>query len=475
MPLPTHPILRAVTWLSMALLAASCSSADSRAEAALGAYQAAAASNDMLGARRALRQLVRAKDDIADYWAELGRVNAALGSYGDAYYAFTRAYELDRSNVELARMCTQLALRTGDLATAQARAQELQVLAPGDPWVKLAKAWADVAESRYDQALTTADELLVDAPLDPVASLLKGRALFGLGREDEAIAFLNRHVQAVPSDSGALALLAQIYERRDDWANVASVRQRLSQAKPDDQDNLVSLIDAALRSGRIPEARVASFRLLRPNAPASLVSRVLHGWATYWPSSQRVEDARKLAAAAPKEQRLVYAAFLSRVGSPGHALDIAAPLSALPVNAQNAEADAVFADALARSGELARASSILDAVIAYDPGNATALRARTELELRIGRSAQAVEDAQKLVTVLPDSAADRLLLAKAFAAAGDKAAANRTLWTAFRDIPADDSIYAALRSTKNGNSDQLNELQAEFSRQRDAQIRRGLS
>lgn len=474
MSLPTHPTARAVAWLSMALLAASCSSADSRAQAALGAYQAAAASNDMLGARRALLQLVKAKEDVADYWAELGRVETALGSDGDAYYAFSRAYELDRSNVELARTCTQLALKTGDLATAQARAEELDVLAPGDPWVKLTKAWGDVAEFRYDQALSTADNLLVKAPFDPVVSLLKGRALVGLGREDEAIAFLSRHVQATPSNSGALSLLAGIYERRDDWANVVSVRQRLSQVKPDDQNNLVALVEAALRSGRIPQARMTSFRLLRPNASAALVSRVLDGWLNYWPSSQRIEDARKLAAAAPMGQRLVYAAFLSRFGSPVDALYIAAPLSALPVKAENAEADAVLADALARSGKLARASTLLDAVIAFDPGNATALRARTELELRTGRSAQAVEDAQKLVTVLPTSASDRLLLAKAFAAAGNKPAVDRTLWTAFRDIPGDDSIYAALRSAENGNSDELADLQAEFGRQRDAQFRKGL-
>src|SRR5919112_4573293 len=203
MSLPTHPILRAVAWLSVAFLTAGCSSADSRAKAALVEYQSAAASNDMLGARKALLQLVQAKDDVADYWAELGRVQASMGAYGDAYYAFTRAYELNRSNPDLLRALTQIALRSGDLGTAQARAQELEVLAPGDPWVKLTKGWAAVGETRFDQALQTADQLLVDNPLDPVASLLKARSLYGLGREDEAIEFLNKHLQAIPTDAGS--------------------------------------------------------------------------------------------------------------------------------------------------------------------------------------------------------------------------------------------------------------------------------
>jgi hypothetical protein len=67
MPLPTHPILRAVAWLSVAILAAGCSSADSRAKAALVEYQSAAASNDLPAARKALLQVVQAKDDVSDY------------------------------------------------------------------------------------------------------------------------------------------------------------------------------------------------------------------------------------------------------------------------------------------------------------------------------------------------------------------------------------------------------------------------
>ena len=144
------------------------------------------------------------------------------------------------------------------------------------------------------------------------------------------------------------------------------------------------------------------------------------------------------------------------------------------MRAGTAEANAVVGDALSRSGNLAAAKSRLDAVISYDPGNATALRARAELELRTGKTKEAVDDAQKLVTVLPNSAADRLLLAKAFSASDNKAWADRTLWTAFRDIPANDTIYAALRASKKGKPDELADLQAEFDRQRDARVRKGL-
>ena len=474
MPLPTHPILRAAAWLSASILVAGCSSADSRAQSALGEYQAAAASNDLVGARQALLKLVKAKDDVSEYWTELGKLDSNLGEYGDAYYAFTRAYELDRSNPDLARALTQLALRSGDLATARARAEELEVLAPGDQWVQLTKGWADVAESRYEEAIPIADALLAKSPLDPASTVLKARALFGLQRDEEAIQTLQNHLKAIPSDSSALALLAQIDERRGDWQAVTTVRQRLSEVSPNDNDNLNLLANAAFRSGNIPVARAASFRLLQPQAPPTLVSSLLQLWASQWPSPQRIDDARKLASAAGPSQRLVYAAYLSRWGSPADAGRLVANSASLPVNAQNAEANAVLGDALFRSGNMAAGKSRLDAVISFDPGNATALRARTELELRVKNSAAAVEDAQKLVTVVPNSPADRLLLSQALLASGNKSASDRALWNAFNDIPANDAIYGALRSSRNGNPDALAELQAEFDRQRDAQVRKGL-
>src|SRR5947209_20619405 len=185
MHLPRHNILRAVAWLSTAVALAACSSSDSRAQAALGEYQAATAANDLPAARKALLELVLAKDDNAEYWAELGKVQAAMGSYQDAYYAFNRAYELNRSDPGLVRTLTELALREGDLTQAKARADELDILSPGDPWVKLVKGWAAYSELHYDEALAVSDSLLASTPFDPAATALKARALFSMHREND--------------------------------------------------------------------------------------------------------------------------------------------------------------------------------------------------------------------------------------------------------------------------------------------------
>ena len=198
-------------------------------------------------------------------------------------------------------------------------------------------------------------------------------------------------------------------------------------------------------------------------------------WTDYWPSAQRSQDARNLAgASASLGQKLIYAAFLSNWGSAAGAVRLVASSATLPVTASSAEANAVLGDALWRLGKAKESKSRLESVIAFDPGNATALRARAELELRTGNAAAAVIDAQKLITVLPQSARDRLLLARSYTAAGNSRWSDRTLWAAFQEIPADERIYAALRLTKKGDSDATRNLDEEFARQREAQLNRGM-
>ena len=473
---PPHSILRVAACLSAAFLAPGCKSSDDRAQEALSEYQTAAAANDLMAARKALMQLVGAKDDVPDYWIELGKLQASTGSYGDAYYAFTRAYELDRSNPDVLRAVTELALRSGDITLAQKRARELEIVAPGDPLVKLTDGWVAISDSEYDKAIAAADSLLAASSFDPDGTLLKARALIGLQRDDEAKALLTKQVAAQPSDAGSLRFLTKIYARSGEWSDVVNTARRLNSVAPTDLANSLLLIEAALRSGDIAESRRASVQVLGPKAAPSTIAAVLEVWENYWPSPQRVEDARNLAASAPNlSQKLVYAAFLNRVGAPPEAMRIASAAATLPVDARNAEANAVLADALSRTGNLNAAKSRLDAVIAFDPGNATALRSRAELELRTGHAAMAIDDAQKLVTVLPNSPTDRLLLAHCFAVAGKPDWARRTLWTAFQDIPGDEKIYAALADMRKGDPDGMAQLQAEFTRQRAAQVNRGLS
>ncbi len=87
-------------------------------------------------------EVVAAKDDEPAYWEELGKVQVELGALGDAYYAYTRAHELDRTNAQVLANLTQLALLSGDIDVAEKQARQLELISADAPAVKLAHGYA---------------------------------------------------------------------------------------------------------------------------------------------------------------------------------------------------------------------------------------------------------------------------------------------------------------------------------------------
>lgn len=452
-----------------------CRLAQWQARRAYSDYELAVAANDMPSARKALLKLVDVQDNVPDYWVELGKIQASTGDYGAAQYAFTRAYELDRRDVDVLRALTQLNLRGGYFPTAQIHARELELLAPSDPWIKLADGYVALSESRFDKALAISDALLAAAPFDSNGTVLKARTLLSLSKLDEALALLDAQIAAQPSDVGALQLLEKIYEQRNDWSHVAQTARRLNLLIPGRTEGDLVLIAAALRSGSASEAREASLRVLQPAADPAIIASVLDLWAEFWPSFQRVKDARALGhAARGVPQKLAYAAFLNRVDDPAGALDLIGLSPDLPMTADNVEANAVLADAFGRSRKDVAAGQLFDAVLSYDSGNPIALRGRAELRLRTGQAKAAIPDAQKLVSILTKSARDRLLLARCYRAAGDPQQAERTLWDGFHDIPSSEPLFTILKTGREGNAVAIASLTEEYTQRRNAELYRGI-
>ncbi len=145
-------------------------------------------------------QLVAAEDDNPSNWQELGKVQIQLGSYSDAYYAFTRAHELDKSNPQLLSSLTQLALLSGNIDVAEDHAQKLELLAPDHPGGEAQLRLRRVAARRLRPRRTSrSDQLLAEFPREPSANLLKARMLLGRGKNEEAIKLLETQTQGMPT------------------------------------------------------------------------------------------------------------------------------------------------------------------------------------------------------------------------------------------------------------------------------------
>jgi len=453
---------------------AGCESSETRAREAYNNYEAATAAGDLPAARRALLDLVSEDDDNPDYWQELGRVQVELKDYNGAYYAFTRARELDSDNVDTLSSLTQIALLSGNIEAAEQHAKQLDLVAPNHPAVKLTYGYIYLKRQDYDKADEQADALIQSFPYESGAKLLKARILLARDQVEQAIGVLQEQVRVRSDDVSSWKALMLLQERQNDWRSVATVADRLHQLNPKDVESAITVVDASLRSNDIARARRFSEPLLAPDAPPQQVDTVLKLWADRWKSPDAIAEARRLARSAPIQQRLAYATYFNEVGSPEDAAALVGDSPQYPLSLANLSINSVIATLLALRGEHAEAERLFDRILAKEPDHVYALRGRINLEITTGKSKAAIIDAQRLVSVMPNSARDRLLLARAYASAGDQRQVDRTLWNAFHEIPADFDAYEALRAhlQKAGNPDAVQAVDEEFKQQRDVELAR---
>ena len=463
--------------LVSAILVAGCSTDASRAQSAYDDYMVAASAGDLVAAREALLKLVAVDEDVAEYWVDLGKVQAALGSYSDAYYAFARALELDRSDQDVIRMLTQIALRSGNIDLANEYARQLELLVPSDPSVKMTYGIIALRRGDLDGASRQAELILASQPADSDAKVLKSEVLMRSGKTDDAIALLTDQLRSQPKDRASYRALVSIFERLGDTLRVAELRKRVWNLDREDFAATLDYVDAAFQAGDTPGARAASLSQLTPTAPQARISAILDLWRDNWPGTARLDEARRLSRSAGPEQKWAYAAFFNSVMAPADAFPLVTPEARLPVSARNVRPNAIFAMSLVLTGQLDAARDRLRRILKLDPDNVDALRARVRLSLVTKVPSSAVNDAQKLVSLTPNSVSDRLLLAQSYTANGDDRNSRRVLWEAFHDIPADRHIYGALRDrlARRGDLDSVRKVDAEFADQKRATFMKELA
>jgi len=436
-------------------------------------YQTASANGDLKGTEIALAKLVKADEDVPDYWVELGKVELQLGDYGKAYDAFAHAHELDRTNVQILATLTQLAMMSGQVDLADEHASALALVAPENPAVMLVRSYRSFKGGDLDDADAQIEKLFAVNPNDSNAKALKAHILVARNRIDEAIALLEDQHRAVPDDRAALRSLAALYRSRQDWRNAARVQFALCRLEPKDTTVASTLVEVLLRAGDVADARRVSTPLLSAAADPKLVDATLVTWARYAPAGQVLPVS--LAQGSEGASRIAFASYFIRIGKPATAAALLAGPK-LPVSPANSRWNAVIAQSLALQGRSAEAKRLFDLVLQAEPDDIEALRGRSALEAKTGMTKQAIVDAQRLVSATPKTGEDRLMLARAYLAAGQKREVARILWQAFQDLPDDERVLAALKSVlvSTGDADGERRLNAEAADRRMVKLTKDL-
>ena len=460
------------TLLLTALLSA-CDNRQEQAQTAYAEYQSALVSGDLRAARRALGTLVAADDSNADYWVELGKVSIQLSDFGAAYDAFQRAHELNRGNVEVLAIMTELALRAGNLEVASDNARQLELLAPSNPAVPLTKGYVALRRGDYDEADRQVAALLAAAPYNTSATVLKSRIMLSRGQDDEAIKLLSSQISQQPSDAASLKALAGIYEIHEDWGKAADALNKYLAWQPTDQEARIRLVEANLRSKQTDAASSLTLKAIEKDD----VDNLLAPWIEVGQQNALADSLFEWAKEANVGRRIAVARFLLSTEQPARAVALVEPSATLPVRAENLIPNAIYGAALIQSGRAQEGLSRIDAALKVDGNNREALQARAMLRSRMGSHKQAIEDAQKLVAADQNSAPSRLLLARIYVASGDLDGAKRALWDAFHDLGDDRTIFDALQPlvARTDGADAAKRLSQEFYDKRSEQLTRSFA
>ena len=451
---------------------ASCSSATERASQANGRYQAAMAAGDLMRARRAALEATRARDDVADYWIALGGTQMALKNYAGAFDAYTRAVELDRTNLTALQTLADLAWLSGQTDKAEQYVDQIDLLQPVSPATLTTRGYIALKRNKFDDAVKRADQILDINPDSINAAVLKARALDGAGRGREGAELLEHILAQGSTDQGVMETLLLIYQHADDKPNILRMRARLASMFPDDERRVLDLAKAQFDMGQSAAATDTTIRLARNDPGPDEFAEILRLWLQYLPKADALEHANSLSPRVGGSQRINLARFFIEAGRPAEAIKLMAADGQLPVSAANADQVAVVAHAIDAEGRHKDAEKFFNAVLQFDPTNILALRGRTDMYLSTRQYDLAIPDAQRLVSENPASAEDRLRLAAIYRRQGNLSAATRVYWTAFNDLQSNPLIFTTLKRFlfENGQKEAIAGLERSYKLQQQQEL-----
>jgi tetratricopeptide (TPR) repeat protein len=230
----------------------------------------------------ALKKAIALEPKDAEPRAELAAIYARQENAPEAAAAAEEALKVDPKNVEANRVL-------GSVLAAYALAEHKQTLKPtddvasyakrataaleiarsggsGDLSIDLALARLYVMQDRPADAVPLLRHILDEQPGYSEGWLLLASAQEASGHGDAAVETLTAASEEQPQFYGAVAQLAELYQRRHEWVKAAAAWKRALALQPDDLRISFMLTEAQRQSGDL-DAAEATARALRSAHP----------------------------------------------------------------------------------------------------------------------------------------------------------------------------------------------------------------
>jgi cellulose synthase operon protein C len=327
---------------------------------------------------------------------------------------------------------THVALALGDVDEADRLMREYGP-AIAEPGRTILQAGVQLAGGAAPEALALLRERQRGSPADPRLALEIASTLTAMGNLTPAIEELDRYLARQPVDrSDALKARGELHLRQGAPERAAEDFAAAIKAAPDSWPRISRLTtelmvgDSLLASGDIAAAKEQIRRIERT-----------------WPGMQGTE--------------LLQAQVALLEGRSGEAAGRMASIA--EANPDNVRLQYLLIDALVKSGNITRATELLERRVAAEPETAAARNALADLYMQQGRPDRVIDLLGEIVDEdILDSDESGELLASARVAREQARADITTLTAKLRETPGDIKLLAELASAQTANGDPASAL-----------------
>lgn len=141
---------------------------------------------DLETARSSIRQAIATRDDVADYYVLLGRIELQAERPTSAFNAYSPGLDLQADNPEVLQAIAELGLQTGRLHEADEAADRMLLLMPNAVQAMLVKGFIAIDDGRIPDAWKMANDILALNPNDEGGIILLARLRALEGQQDQA-------------------------------------------------------------------------------------------------------------------------------------------------------------------------------------------------------------------------------------------------------------------------------------------------
>jgi tetratricopeptide (TPR) repeat protein len=426
------------------LLLGACKSGLEKADAYEAQYDRLMAVRAYPAALSSIQMAVAYDDTTARRYLKLAELQMQMGRSAAAANSFQAALDLEPSNIEALQNLSILAVRSGQFGAAKRFIGPLLALSADDPAGMLASGALALNERRFNDVLALSDRIITVLPDRADGYVLKARALDGMGRTREGMALLEKRAAVADDPRDLLFQLMTFYRRIGDMRGIRATAIKMMPLYPDDPRYALEAARAYAASGDRAKAGEIIDALLRRFANnSSVLVAIGNFWRSTLPLAETQARVAKLAANSAPQIRSALADQLIDLGAPHDALNLLASLAPAEVSSGNIDSQTHYARALLATGQIVPARAKLDAVLAFDPGNAEALLVRSRLKLMAKDYRGAFTDAQLVTNDDNQNEEAALLVAQIYAAQGNSVLAAGAFGNARQQFPDSVTILKA--------------------------------